>query len=111
MIARVVISSPAQLATGDLSRIRGFDEIAVVINAGPPVVEDGGAPGYRLNFMVAGESCRDGPVAPDQRREEVIASRAIHVDRLSVIGLRSVELGKEQRTFAGVIEHRSGEQN
>ena len=50
-------------------------------------------------MIVAGESGRDGPVPPDQGREEVIALLAVHIDRLSVVVLRSVELAERTADF------------
>src|SRR5271170_2762330 len=113
---RVVIGAPAQRSAGDLALIGRIDEVALVVVPGSPVVEDGGSPGDGLSLAVAGEGSRDGPVAPVQGREEMVASLARHVDRLSIVGLRmvglrSVVLGKVERALAGIVEHGSRKQH
>ena len=105
VMERVVIGAPPQFAACDLTGIDGVDEVPIVSVMRASVVEDRGAPADRLNDVVAGESGRNTPVPSDQGREKMITPFGIHVDRLSVIVLRSVALRKGQRTFARIVEH------
>jgi hypothetical protein len=53
---RVVVSAPAQIAAGNLTLIERVDEVALVMVLRSPVVKNRGAPGDRLNLIVARES-------------------------------------------------------
>src|SRR5580700_3181134 len=107
-MVRVVIGAPAQSPAGYLTLIGCVDKVARVTVLRSPVVEDGGSPGYRLNLIMIGEGGHDRPVPPHQICQEVIALLTVHIDGVSVVGLRRVELRKVDGALAGVVVYGSG---